>query len=261
MSKKLQIMGILNTTPDSFSDGGLFDTQEKAIIHAKKLIEDGADIIDIGGESTGPGSKKVEEEEEIRRVIPIIQKIREFSDISISIDTYKAAVAAKAIEAGANMINDVTGLRGDTKMAGTAAKLNCPIILMYSKNNTPRTTAEEKTYDNVIQTIAEFLTKQITLAKSQGVKEENMIIDPGMGQFISAIPEYSFEIITRLQELLPISKQILIGISRKSFLGGEMADRDHKSHILEAIAYLKGASIIRTHDVKGAREILSKLTQ
>jgi len=248
--RKLQIMGILNVTPDSFSDGGKFNTLEKALKRAKELEKEGADIIDIGGESTGPDSKEVPLEEELKRTIPIIKELRKITKIPISIDTYKSQVAEQALKAGANMVNDVTALRGDTKMAKVIAKYKCPIILMYSKDKTPRTTVKKLKYKDVIKTIKDFLKKRITYAKKHKIKPSQIIIDPGMGQFISAIPKYSYEIIARLHELKTLGHKILIGASRKSFLGESMKSRIEKGSTISAIAYLNGASIIRTHDVK-----------
>lgn len=248
--KKLQIMGILNITPDSFSDEGKFNTLKKAITRAKELEKQGADILDIGGESTGPGSKHISLEKELKRVIPIIKELRKNTKIPISIDTYKSEVAKQALDAGANMINDVTALRGDQKMASVVKKYKCPIILMYSKDPTPRTTVKNKKYKDIIKTIKDFLKKQISYAKKQGIKNDQIIIDPGMGQFISALPEYSYEIIARLHELKTLGYPILIGASRKSFLGGSIKSRIEKGAIVSAIAYSAGVSIIRTHDIK-----------
>ena len=243
-------MGIINLTPDSFSDGGKFNNAKNAIKRVQELEEEGADIIDLGGESTGPNSKNVSLKEELNRVIPILKEIRKITKLPISIDTYKAEVARQALEEGANIINDVTALRGDEDLVKIIARYKCPVILMYSKDNTPRTTIKEKKYGNVLLTIKNFLKKQIKLAQKNGIKEENIIIDPGMGNFISKIPRYSLEIIAKLKELQELNKTILIGISRKSFLGGKLTERDEKGALLEAIAYLNGASIIRTHNVK-----------
>lgn len=254
--KRPLIMGILNITPDSFSDGGKFNTLKKAVKRAKQMESEGADIIDIGGESTGPDSKFISLEEELNRIIPILKIIRKNTKLPISIDTYKSEVAKQALENGANIINDVTALRGDKNMAKIAAKYACPIILMYSKDKTPRTTRKPKTYKDILKTIKTFLENRIKYAKQQGIKNSQIIIDPGMGAFISNIPKYSFEIIAKLNELKSIKLPILIGISRKSFLGGEMETRDLKSATLSAIAYLNGADIIRTHNVKTTLECL-----
>lgn len=244
------IMGIINFTPDSFSDGGKFNTLKKAIKEAKKMEAEGADIIDVGGESTGPGSKNVPLKEELQRTIPLIKEIRKYSQIAISIDTSKAEVAKQALEAGANIVNDITALRGDKNMSAIIKHHKCPIILMYSKDKNARTSKKALKYKDVVKTIENFLKQRIKYAQKSGIKKSQIIIDPGMGGFISTIPKYSFEIISRLHELKKLKQQILIGISRKSFLGGEMQGRDEKSAALSAIAYLNGASIIRTHNVK-----------
>lgn len=257
--KKPLIMGILNLTPDSFSDGGKFNNQKKALERALTMEKEGVDIIDIGGESTGPNSTNVSEEEEIRRVIPILKIIRQNTKLPISIDTYKAKIVELALNEGADIINDVTALRSDNLLAKIATGHKCPIILMYSKDETPRTTIKKINYKDVITTIKNFLQKQIKLAKKAGILEENIIIDPGMGAFVSSIPRYSFEIISRLKELTKLGYPVLLGASRKSFLGGTIRERDMKGQIISAIAYLNGASIIRTHDVKGTKYILDRL--
>ncbi|MEK7085667.1 MAG: dihydropteroate synthase [Patescibacteria group bacterium] len=261
MKKRPLIMGILNVTPDSFSDGGKFNSIEKALKRAKEIEEEGADIIDIGGESTGPNSQNVSLKEELNRVIPVIKRLRQISKLPISIDTYKSEVAKQALENGANIINDVTALRGDKNMAKIAAKYNCPIILMYSKDNSPRTTKKAVEYKDVMNTIKTFLKSRIKYAKQQGIKNSQIIIDPGMGAFVSGIPEYSFEIIAKLNQLKSLKFPILIGISRKSFLGGEIGTRDSKSAALSAIAYLNGADIIRTHDIQSTKQILKHICQ
>lgn len=243
-------MGILNVTIDSFSDGGKYIELEKALRRALEMEKEGADIIDIGGESSGPGSKGINQETELKRTIPLIKEIRKHSKIPISIDTTKAEIASQAIEAGANMINDVSAMRGDKQMAKVAAEKGCPIILMYSKDPSARTTVKETSYDDVLESIKEFLQERIKTARDMGIKRENIIIDPGMGHFISANPKYSLEVIARLSELKELGHPILIGLSRKSFLGGEIEDRDKIGLPLTTIAYLNGASIIRTHNVK-----------
>ncbi len=255
------VMGILNITPDSFSDGGKFMTLEEAIKQAKKMIDEGADILDIGGESTGPNSKFVTQEEELSRVIPVIKAIRGFSEIPISIDTYKANVALEGIKNGADMVNDVTAMREDPKMADIVKKSKCPIIMMYSKDNSPRTTIKDKKYPDIMQTIKKFFEERIAYAKSKGIKGDQIILDPGMGQFISNIPHYSFEIIAKLQELELFKKPILVGFSRKSFLKEEIESREEKAKTLSAIAYINGANIIRTHNVGELRNYLNLIWQ
>jgi dihydropteroate synthase len=249
-------MGILNITPDSFSDGGKFNNIKKAIKQAKKLEKEGADIIDIGGESTGPNSKKISAGEEIKRVIPILKELKKKLKIPISIDTYKYEVAKKALEEGADIINDVTALRGSKKMGKLIAKYKCPIILMYSKDKTPRTTIKEKKYKDVISEIKKFLELRINYARKQGISKKNIIIDPGMGHFISKIPKYSFEVIAKLEKFKKLKCPILIGTSRKSFMGEEMNTRLNKAKVLNALACINGASIIRTHEIKEIKNFI-----
>jgi dihydropteroate synthase len=257
-SKTPLIMGILNITPDSFSDGGNYYNINSALKRAKAIIKEGADIIDIGGESTGVGSKFISSKEELKRILPVIKGIRKFSKIPISVDTYKSQVAEKALLSGANIINDITSFRGDGKILNIIKKYNCPYIIMYSKDKTPRTTKKNKKYKNIIATITGFFKKRLQILEKKGIKKSNIILDPGMGQFISAIPQYSYEIISRLKELKDnFNLPILIGISRKSFLQGAVKKRDEKGNALSMIAYLNGASIIRTHDVKGLKEFLN----
>ncbi|MFH1284392.1 MAG: dihydropteroate synthase [Candidatus Peregrinibacteria bacterium] len=253
-------MGILNVTPDSFSDGGQHDTVKKALKRAEEMESEGADIIDIGGESTGPNSKYVPPNEELKRVIPVLKALRKKTSIPISIDTYKSQIAREALENGADIINDVTALRGDTSMAKIVAKYKCPIILMYSKDKTPRTTVQKKHYKDVIKTIKSFLLARIRYAQKKGIKKSQIIIDPGMGNFISAIPKYSYEIISRMSELQKLKLPILLGASRKSFLGGTFKDRDTASVAIAGIAYLNGASIIRTHNVSATKEFFKNFS-
>lgn len=258
-AKKPVIMGILNMTPDSFSDGAKFNNLSKALKRIKEMEQEGADIIDIGGESTGPNSKDVSLEEERKRVIPILKEALKITKLPISIDTYKSEIAEECLSLGASIINDVTALRGDKNMGKIIAKYKVPLIIMYSKDPTARTTQTEKKYKNVIETIKKFLKQQIRIAKKSGIKDSQIIIDPGMGNFISKIPKYSFEILNNLNKLKILKKPICIGASRKSFLGGKMEERDIKGEMVSAIAYLNGASIIRTHDVKGTKKLLEIL--
>ncbi len=252
------IMGVLNLTPDSFSDGGMHNSIKKALTRAKQMEKEGADIIDIGGESSGPGSKNIKLKEEEERVLPVLKELRKKTKLLISIDTYKAKLADKALKEGANIINDVTGLRGDRDMAEIIAKHKCPVIIMYSKDKTARTTVKKKKYTDVIATIEKFFKQQI---KKHGIKKSQIIIDPGMGQFISAIPKYSYEILARLGELKKLRYPILVGVSRKSFLGGGVESREKKGLVANAIAYLNGASIIRTHDIEGTKKFLDNLNK
>lgn len=256
------LMGILNITPDSFSDGGLYHMEDKAINRAKQMIDAGVDIIDIGGESSGPGSVHVPLGEELHRVIPVIEGVRAKNDeVLISIDTYKAEVAKQALEAGADLINDITACRGDENMAQFVAEKGVPIVLMYSKDPSARTSLDEREYDDVIKTIKGFFLERIDYLKSMGVLNSQIILDPGMGHFISSIPEYSFEIVDRLEELKEMGYSILLGPSRKSFLGGQLKDRLHPSINIALKAIENGANILRMHDVKEARAAIDALAK
>lgn len=267
------IMGILNVTSDSFSDGGKYYEIESrkqkaesrggsAILRAVEMIKEGAAIIDIGGESTGPGSKDVSCEEELKRIIPVIKELRkQNSDIWISVDTYKSNVAHEAIKAGACIINDVTALRGDPDMARIIAKLDVPVILMYSKDSTARTTSGKVQYNDVVEIILKFLDERTKYAISVGIRRENIIIDPGMGAFVSGDPKYSWEILERLREFEVLGFSILIGASRKSFLAGptKLPPNERLEASLEAakFAVKNGASILRVHDVKETIDFLA----
>ncbi len=247
-----KIMGVVNVTPDSFSDGGDFYKQEDAEKQIKKLIKYGADIIDIGGESTGPNSQGVSLEDEMKRVKPIIDfivKNKLYKKAEFSIDTYKAPVARYALENGFTIVNDVTALRGDPDIVDVLVEYQPRVILMYSKDQTPRTTTENMQYADVIASIKSFLIGQIVVLLDAGFPEENIILDPGMGMFISADPKYSFEIIERLPELKQMGYPICVGVSRKSFLGGKLKDREIPSAEWSIRAIKNGADIVRTHNV------------
>ena len=244
-------MGVLNVTPDSFHDGGEFVNVEKAIFHAKEMIQDGADIIDIGGESTKPGSDPVSEEEELRRVVPIIEALAN-EDILISIDTSKPKVADQCLEKGADMINDVTGL-GD-EMRNVAVKHGCPVIIMHMKGK-PKTMQQDVHYENVVKEIKEFLAERVRLAKEKGITE--IYIDPGIG--FGKELSHNLELIRRLNEFNEIAP-VLLGASRKSFIGKltndeSTADRLEGSLAVAAIGIMNGVKILRVHDVKESKKV------
>ncbi len=246
-----KIMGVLNVTPDSFSNGNQYLEKTNYERRITNLM-DGADIIDIGGESTGPGSKDVSLEEEMERVKPVIDYVSEnklTEKTLFSIDTYKSEIAEYALEHGFGMVNDVTALRGDPQMMGVLLKYQPYVILMYSKDDVPRTTTESVEYDDVMASVKTFLVDQISQLVEAGFPEDRIIIDPGMGMFVSANPKYSFEIIERLGELKSLGYPICVGVSRKSFLGGKMEGREQPSVDWSLKALQNGASVIRMHNV------------
>jgi len=250
------IMGILNVTPYSFSGDGVYHDVGKAVDLAMKLVEDGADIIDIGGESTRPGAKPVTIEEEIKRTIPVIKKLSKKIDVPISIDTAKSSLARLALESGASIVNDITGLEYDQKIIGIVREFNAKLIVMHIKG-TPLTMQNNPKYGNLIQEIKDKLKAIIEKAVKGGIKEENIIIDPGIG--FGKTLEHNLEIINRLSEFKEIGRPILAGPSRKSFIGKIIgADPDKRifgTAASVAIAIKNGADIIRVHDVKEMKQV------
>ncbi|MCK5553622.1 MAG: dihydropteroate synthase [Deltaproteobacteria bacterium] len=248
-------MGILNVTPDSFSDGGLYVDPHKAISHGIELASQGADIIDIGGESTRPGSKPLPVDEELRRVIPVIEALSAKVEIPISIDTYKSSIAEKALEAGAEMINDISGLKFDRKMANVAAKYGVPVVLMHIKG-TPEVMQLDVHYDCLLSEIMEYLEQGIEIAEGAGIDPKLIIIDPGIG-FGKSV-EDNLKIIRHLAELKSLGKPILLGPSRKSFIGkilnAPIEQRDEGTLASISAAIMNGANIIRVHEVGPARK-------
>lgn len=258
--KKPLIMGVLNVTPDSFSDGGLYLKPEDAAKRALEMVKQGADIIDIGGESSGPNSNDVKTEDELKRILPVLKLLFDKTPAWLSVDTHKAEVAKQALDMGADMINDVTALRGDPKMAEILAKYEVPVILMYSKDSTARTTTDAKDYSDVVETVRDFLMERIEHGVANGVAKKWFIVDPGMGAFVSSKAEYSLQILKRLQEFELLELPILVGASRKSFIGETldlpMSERLEGSLAAAAVAVMNGASIIRVHDVKETRRVV-----
>lgn len=243
LRKKTMIMGIVNVTPDSFSDGGRFYDIDRAVEHAKRLVADGADIIDIGGESTRPGAEKVSLEEELRRVIPVVKAVAQEIDVPISIDTYKAEVAKQAIEAGAHIINDVWGAKADAKMAEVAAFYDVPIILMHNRHDLQ--------YRDLISDMISDLMESVAIAKRAGVKDENIILDPGIG-FAKTL-EHNLEVMRRLDEFAKLGYPLLLGTSRKRFIGHVLDlpvnERVEGTGATVCLGIVKGAHIVRVHDV------------
>jgi len=258
LGKRTLLMGVLNVTPDSFSDGGLFFDKEKAIDYGLKMVEEGADIIDIGGESTRPGSKPLELEEELRRVIPVIESLAKEVDVPISIDTYKSIVAQRAIEVGAEIINDISGLHFDPSLAKVVAKNDNPLVLMHIRGN-PETMQKDIHYDSLFSEILQYLKESIQRAESAGLDPRQIIIDPGIG--FGKTVEDNLLIIKNLYEFRILGKPILLGTSRKSFIGKilntEVGDRLEGTLSSIAIGVLNGAHIIRSHDVLQAKKAIA----
>jgi len=265
LGKRTCVMGILNVTPDSFSDGGEFFTLDDAVAQGQKLFEDGADILDIGGESTRPFSDAVSVEEEIRRVIPVIENLAARISIPISIDTTKAGVARRAIQAGASMINDVSALRLDHGLADVAAEYDVPVILMHMLG-TPKTMQADPVYDDLIKEIKGFLKNAVDYAQSKGISKSKIIIDPGIG--FGKTVEHNLLLIKHLHEFKTLDVPILIGLSRKAFIRNILKDTTVKDinpdvPVVEtgtqasvAAAVLNGAHMVRVHNVANTRTTL-----
>jgi dihydropteroate synthase len=247
-------MGILNVTPDSFYDGGRRPAPCKAIADAVALAEAGADIIDIGGESTRPGSKPVSAENELERVLPIFHGLRREVDVPISIDTYKSRVARAALDAGADIVNDISALRFDPEMISLVAAERVPVVLMHMQGK-PQTMQADPRYDDVVQEVKQFLIEQMQQALSQGIEPANIVLDPGIG--FGKTLEHNLALLRELSELASVGQPLLVGASRKGFVGkilGVEADERLEGSLAAAVAAaLAGANIIRTHDVKETR--------
>jgi len=254
LGQRTWIMGVLNVTPDSFSDGGLFLDPEKAAQRGLELASEGADIIDIGGESTRPGSESIPPQEELSRVIPVISALREKADALISIDTTKSEVAAAALEAGADIINDVSAFRFDPRMASLAAEKDAPVVLMHMKG-TPQTMQISPHYEDLLAEIKSFLREKIDEAQAQGIKKEKIIIDPGIG--FGKRFEDNLTLINHLDFFEDLDSPLLVGISRKSYigkiLGASPQDRLEGTISSAIVSIIRGAHILRIHDVKAVK--------
>ena len=255
--KKPVIMGIINITPDSFSDGGKYQDAESAFRRCAQMISEGADIIDIGGESSRPGSKKVSSEEETERILPVIRKIRKESDICISVDTYKADVAAAALEEGADMINNIYGAEPDQELLKTVASYSAGLCLMHMRGD-PETMQRKTEYIDIIKEVYSALKKSYEAALNAGVPEKSVMFDPGIG-FGKSV-EGNLRLIKHISELRKLGRPVMIGASRKSFIGGILnnSPEERLSGTIAAnvSAYLHGAGIFRVHDVKENAEAL-----
>ncbi|WP_373479050.1 dihydropteroate synthase [Geminocystis sp.] len=251
------LMGILNVTPDSFSDGGQFNGIEKALKQAQKMISDGADIVDIGGQSTRPNAQQITLEEELERVIPVISALRQQSDIPISIDTTRAIVAEKAVTVGADIVNDISGGTFDQEMLPLVAKLNVPIILMHIRGN-PETMANFTDYQDLIGDINQFFQERINQAITWGIKKEHIILDPGIG--FAKNYQQNLEILRNIKIIKNLGFPVLIGTSRKSFIGTILKQENPLERIWGTAAtcgyaITQGADILRIHDVKEIYDI------
>jgi dihydropteroate synthase len=250
-------MGVVNVTPDSFSDGGVNLRPEHAVASARKMVEEGAAIVDVGGESTRPGSEPVSVDEELRRVVPVLEAI---GKLPVSIDTAKADVARRALELGAELVNDVTALRGDSAMAEVVAQSGAYLCLMHMLGE-PGTMQQDPQYDDVVDEVKAFLEERLRFAVDAGVAEDRVCLDPGIG--FGKTVEHNFELIRRLDELAALGRPLMIGVSRKSSLGKILGDPQAKTGPLSASiatavgAYERGATILRVHDVREHVEALT----
>ncbi|MBC7190594.1 dihydropteroate synthase [Candidatus Aerophobetes bacterium] len=255
LTKKVAIMGILNLTPDSFYDGGRYKTEKEVLEKVEEMINEGADIIDVGGESTRPGAEPVSVEEELRRTVPFIQKITEKFKIPLSIDTYKAKVAKEACEAGAEMVNDISGLRFDPGMPEVVSSKKSYLVIMHIKG-TPQNMQDNPTYKALIPEIISYLKEGIEIARRAGIGFDKIIVDPGIG--FGKRLEHNLSILKNLKKLTSLKRPILVGVSRKSFIGQilnlPVEKRLTGSIAAACVAVLGGARIIRCHDVKQTRQ-------
>jgi dihydropteroate synthase len=253
-------MGIVNVTPDSFSDGGEFLDSEAAIAHGRELAAEGADVLDVGGESTRPGAGAVDADAELERVGPVVEALAaaDGPGVPVSIDTSKRAVAEAALDAGAAIVNDVTALRADPELAGLCADRGCDVALMHMLGD-PRTMQEDPTYDDVVDDVMAFLAKRMQVAIAEGIDEERIWIDPGIG--FGKTVEHNLELVRRLAEFRELGRPILFGSSRKSFIGkltgAEVDDRLGGTIASNVIAYANGAEMLRVHDVAPMRQALT----
>ena len=258
LGSRTHIMGILNVTPDSFSDGGLYNDTAKAVLRAREMAAAGADIIDIGGESTRPGAEPLSEEEELRRIIPIIEHLVAELTVPISVDTYKATVAKKALEAGASIVNDISGLRFSPDMAKTVADYGAAVVIMHIKG-TPRDMQQNPLYDDVVADVMSYLEEGIAIAVKAGVDREKILIDPGMG--FGKTLDHNLTLLNRLDEFRSLGRPIVLGTSRKKFIGTILGipvpeQRVDGTAPTLALGIERGASLVRVHDVARMAQVV-----
>jgi dihydropteroate synthase len=255
-------MGIVNVTPDSFSDGGRWLDPDAAIAHGRDLAAEGAEILDIGGESTRPGAAAVSEGEELRRVVPVLEGLARDSAAQLSIDTTKAAVARAALAAGATFVNDVSALRGDPELAGVVADARCDVCLMHMLGD-PRTMQDDPRYDDVVDDVRAFLEERLAFATAAGIAEERIVVDPGIG--FGKTAQHNLTLLRRLAELHALGRPVMVGVSRKSFLGRltgreVAADRVAATVAANVLALERGATLFRVHDVAPTADALTVAT-
>ena len=255
--EKTRLMGIINISPDSFYEQSRCNSTDEVLQKAEKMIREGADFLDLGAESSRPGSKPISEQEEIDKLIPVISSLVKITDIPISVDTYKPTVAKEVLQAGAKIINDITGLQKTPEMADVISKFDAGVILMHMKGS-PITMQKNPSYKNVIQEVKEFLEQSVKISKEAGIFSDQIAIDPGIG--FGKKQKHNLEILSKLEKFIELGKPILIGVSRKSFIGNILnlppERRLEGSLAASVIGITKGASIVRTHDVKETRKAI-----
>jgi dihydropteroate synthase len=256
LSRRTLLMGVLNVTPDSFSDGGRFFEWTRAVEQGKRLAEEGADILDLGGESTRPGSRPVSEEEELRRVIPVIEALRPEISLPISIDTRKAAVAERALQSGADMVNDISALRFDEGMAEVVSRRKVPVVLMHMRGQ-PETMQADIRYEDLVGEIREFFRERIDYALSRGIPRDRIILDPGIGFGKSLEEKHNLILLKELRSFQDLNQPLMVGTSRKGFIGRILdlppEEREEGTLATIVVAVQNGANIVRVHDVRRAR--------
>ena len=252
------LMGVVNVTPDSFSDGGRHLAADAAVAHGRQLMADGADLLDLGGESTAPGSRPITSEEELRRLEPVVRALA--GEAVLSIDTYHAATAERCITLGASVINDVSALRADPEMVAIVRDLRPVLVMMHAKDGPlPHATDRPAHYDDVVRAVADWLSARVDVALKAGIDADQIVVDPGWGKFLSLEPDHSWEMLARFEELVarltPIP--VLVGTSRKGFFGIPLAERDPVSQLSALVAAEKGAALLRTHNVRMAAQFVA----
>jgi dihydropteroate synthase len=259
LSQRTHLMGALNVTPDSFSDGGRFFDEGKAVEQGLRMAQAGADILDIGGESTRPGAAPLEEGEEKRRIIPVIRNLAQKIDIPISVDTRKASVAEDALEAGAEMVNDISALRFDKRLAEVVARRKVPVVLMHMRGH-PETMQLDTHYDDLLGEILNFFEERVSFAESRGIAGDQIILDPGIGFGKSLEEQHNLVLIKHLSRFKVLGKPLLIGTSRKAFIGKILGlpprEREEGTMATVAVAVFNGANIVRVHEVEKMRRVV-----